>query len=96
MSVDTGVNRTLGRPASGAMKRLRSLRLMHTKITNATVQALAPLSQLESLNLFDTPVTPAALTAIGHLPKLRHLYARETKISPDAPMSEDMKEKIIF
>src|SRR6267378_1408579 len=82
--------------AIGAMKRLRSLRLMHTKITNATVQALAPLSQLESLNLFDTPVTPAALTAIGHLPKLRHLYARETKISPDAPMSEDMKEKIIF
>src|SRR5882762_2628983 len=82
--------------AIGAMKRLRSLRLMHTKITNATVQALAPLSQLESLNLFDTPVTPAALTALGHLPKLRHLYARETKISPDAPMSEDMKEKIIF
>jgi hypothetical protein len=51
---------------------------------------------LESLNLFDTPVTPAALTAIGHLPKLRHLYARETKISPDTPLSEDMKEKIIF
>jgi hypothetical protein len=82
--------------AIGAMKRLRSLRLMHTKITNATVQSLAPLSQLESLNLFDTPVTPAALTAIGHLPKLRHLYARETKISPDTPLSEDMKEKIIF
>jgi len=82
--------------ALGAMKRLRTLRLMHTKITDATVQALTPLSQLESLNLFDTPVTPAALTAIGHLPKLRHLYARETKISPDVPMSEDMKQKIIF
>ena len=80
----------------GAMKRLRSLRLMHTKITDTTVQALAPLSQLESLNLFGTPVTPAALTSIGHLPKLRHLYAHETKISPDAPMPEGMKEKIIF
>ena len=79
-----------------AMKRLRSLRLMHTKITDATVQALAPLSQLESLNLFDTPVTPAALTVIGQLPKLHHLYVHETKISPDAPMSEAMKEKIIF
>jgi hypothetical protein len=82
--------------AIGAMKRLRSLRLMHTKITDATVEALAPLSQLESLNLFDTPVTPAALTAVSHLPKLRHLYARQTKISPDAPMSRDMKEKIVF
>lgn len=82
--------------AIGAMKRLRSLRLMHTKITDATVQALVPLSQLESLNLFDTPVTPAALTAVGRLPKLRHLYAHETKISPDAPMPEGMKEKIIF
>jgi uncharacterized membrane protein len=80
----------------GAFKRLRSLRLMHTKITDATVQALAELSQLESLNLFDTPVTPAALTAVGQLPKLRHIYARETKISPDTPMSKDMKEKIIF
>ena len=82
--------------AIGAMKRLRSLRLMHTKITDATVQALVPLSQLESLNLFDTPVTPVAFTVIGRLPKLRHLYAGETKISPDAPMSKDMKEKITF
>jgi uncharacterized membrane protein len=82
--------------AIGAMKRLRSLRLAHTKITDATVQALAPLTQLESLNLFDTLVTPAALPAIGRLPKLRHLYAGETKISPDAPMPEEMKEKIIF
>jgi uncharacterized membrane protein len=82
--------------AIGAMRRLRSLRLMHTKITDATVQALVPLSQLESLNLFDTPVTPAALTAIGRLPKLRHLYAHETKISPDAPMPEGIREKIIF
>jgi uncharacterized membrane protein len=82
--------------AIGAMRRLRSLRLMHTKITDATVQALVPLSQLESLNLFDTPVTPTALTAIGQMPKLRHLYAHETKISPDAPMPEGMKEKIIF
>lgn len=82
--------------AIGAMTRLRSLRLMHTKITDATVQALAPLSQLESLNLFDTPVTLAALTAVSHLPKLRHVYARETKISPDAPISKDLKEKIIF
>jgi uncharacterized membrane protein len=82
--------------AIGAMKRLRSLRLAHTKITDATVQALASLSQLESLNLFDTAVTPAALTAVGHLPKLRHLYAGETKISPDASMSEEMKAKIVF
>src|SRR5208282_838944 len=82
--------------AIAAMKRLRSLRLAHTKITDATVQALVPLSQLESLNLFDTPVSSAALPALGHLPRLRHLYVHETKIPADAPMPEDMKEKIIF
>jgi uncharacterized membrane protein len=78
------------------MKRLRSLRLMHTRITDATVQALSPLSQLESLDLFDTAVTVDALPAIGRLPKLRRLYLQGTKISPAAPMPEVLKSKIVF
>jgi mono/diheme cytochrome c family protein len=82
--------------ALAGMKRLRSLRLMHTKITDATIQALAPLSQLQSLNLFDTPVTSASLAVLERLPQLRHLYVQQTKISPSAPTSEGLKEKLVF
>jgi uncharacterized membrane protein len=79
-----------------SMRRLRSLRLAHTKVTDATLKALVSLSQLESLNLFDTAISPDALTAIGQLPKLQHLYLHETKISPDTPMPDELKKKITF
>jgi hypothetical protein len=79
-----------------SMKRLRSLRLMRTKISDVTVKALTPLSQLESLNLFDTPVTADALTSISQLAKLRHLYLHGTKVPPDAILPEPLKNKVIF
>ena len=79
-----------------SMMRLRSLRLMHAKVTNVTVSALGSLSQLESLNLFDTAVTADALAAISHLPKLRHIYVHETKISPESPVAEELKRKLVF
>ena len=78
------------------MTHLRSLRLMHTKITDATVQALAPLSQLESLNLFDTPVTSASLPVLERFPRLRRVYVQQTKIAANAPVSQQLKEKLIF
>jgi uncharacterized membrane protein len=79
-----------------SMTHLRTLKLMNTKITDVTVKALSPLSQLESLNLFNTAVTADAFTAIGQFPKLSHVYAHGTKISPEAPMSDQLKSKIIF
>jgi hypothetical protein len=78
------------------MKRLRVLRLMRTKITDATMQALGGLNQLESLNVFGTAVTPAALGVVARLPKLRHLYAGETKIPADVPVSEAVRGKLTF
>ena len=78
------------------MTRLRSLRLARTKITDATVEALAPLAELESLNLFGTAVTAAALPAAAQLPKLQHLYLHDTKISPDARMPGEWKKRITF
>lgn len=79
-----------------AMKRLRVLRLMRTKITDATLQALGGLDQLESLNVFGTAVTPAALGVVVRLPRLRHLYAGETKIPADVPVSEAVRGKLTF
>jgi uncharacterized membrane protein len=82
--------------AIASMKRLRSLRLAHTKVTDATVKALVSLTQLESLNLFDTAITADALAPIAQLPKLHHLYVHDTKISPDTPMPEELRKKITF
>jgi uncharacterized membrane protein len=79
-----------------AMKRLRVLRLMHTKITDATVQALSGLDQLESLNVFGTEVTPAVLGVVGRLPKLQHLYVGETKIPAKVPVPEALAGKLTF
>jgi len=79
-----------------SMKRLRVLRLGHTKVTNTTVKALASLDQLESLNLFGTAITPDALPALTRLPKLQHFYVHQTEISPEAPMPEELRKKIIF
>jgi uncharacterized membrane protein len=78
------------------MKRLRSLRLMHTKITDTTIQGMGSLDQLESLSIFDTPVTPAALPAISRLPKLRQVYVDGTKISSDAAIPQEIRSKLVF
>ena len=78
------------------MKRLRVLRLMHTQITDATVQALSGLNQLESLNVFGTGVTPVALQVAARLPKLQHLYAGETRIPADVQVSEAVRRKLLF
>jgi hypothetical protein len=78
------------------MKRLRSLRLMHTKIGDATVQSLGTLGQLELLSLFDTSVTPSALSSIAHLPKLRRVYAGGTRIAANSSIPQDLKDKLTF
>jgi uncharacterized membrane protein/mono/diheme cytochrome c family protein len=82
--------------AIAAMKRLRSLRLVHTQITDATVRLLTGLDQLESLNIFGTRTTPAVLPVLAGLPKLRHLYAGETTIRADAPVPAALKDKVLF
>lgn len=79
-----------------SMKRLRSLRLKHTKISDVTVKALAPLSQLESLNLFDTAVSSEALTFVSQLPKLQHLYLQGTRVRPNTNLSDQLKGKVVF
>ena len=78
------------------MKRLRVLRLMHTKIGDATVNALGSLDQLESLSVFDTPVTSASLATLVCLPKLQHVYIGETKISVATPPPPAIKDKLVF
>jgi Leucine-rich repeat (LRR) protein len=78
------------------MKRLRVLRLMHTKITDTTLAALGSLDQLQSLSLFDTAVTQAALPAISSLPKLRHVYVRGTKITENSSLPAEMRSKLVF
>jgi uncharacterized membrane protein len=81
-------------PILAAMKRLRTLRLTHTRIGDLTVRSLTNLDQLESLSVFDTAVTPAVLPALARLPKLRHLYVGQTAIS--AAGSNALKEKLLF
>jgi hypothetical protein len=77
------------------MKHLRTLRLMHTRITDATIRALGPLEQLESLNVFATPVTLAALPPLAHLPKLTRIYVGETKISAKG-VPQEIDKKLVF
>jgi hypothetical protein len=78
------------------MKQLRVLRLVNTRITNAAVLQLGGLDRLESLDLYGTTVTPACLKVVEGLPKLRHLYAGATKIPADVPVSEALKDKLLF
>ena len=78
------------------MKHLRKLRLLHTKITDATVLALGGLNELESLNLFGTQVTSAALKTAEHMPNLQHLYAGETNIATNSPLPDALKNKVQF
>jgi uncharacterized membrane protein len=81
-------------PVLAGMKRLRTLRLMHTRIGDITLQSLTSLDQLESLSVFDTAATPASLSALARLPKLRRLYTGQTAIS--AAGSNALKEKLLF
>src|SRR5256886_3138794 len=71
-------------------------RLVHTKITDATVHSLSRLDQLESLNIFGTRTTPAVLHIVAVLPKLRHLYSGETTIRAAAPLPAALKDKVLF
>jgi hypothetical protein len=81
-------------PFLAGMKRLRTLRLMHTRIGDLTVRSLTNLDQLESLSVFDTAVTSAALPALARLPKLQRLYVGQTAIT--ATGSNALKEKLLF
>jgi hypothetical protein len=83
-------------PLLAGMKRARVLRLTNTRVTDATVAALAGLDQLQSLDLYGTAVTPACLKVMQSLPKLRHFSVGATKIPVDAPVSEDMKGRLVF
>jgi hypothetical protein len=79
-----------------AMKPLRVLRLMHTKITDNTVLSLGGLDQLESLSVFDTGVTPACLKVVEQMHKLQHFYAGDTKIPPNAPIAEAARGRLFM
>ena len=82
--------------AIAAMKRLRVLRLVDTRLTDATLLRLETLNQLESLDVYGTPITPAVLPAIAKLPKLAHFYAGQTGIQPGKSVPEDMVGKLVF
>jgi len=81
-------------PILAGMKRLRVLRLMHTRIGDPTVQSLSGLDQLQSLSIFDTAVTAGALPVLARLPSLRHVYAGQTAIT--AAGSIALEDKIVF
>ena len=82
--------------AIAAMKRLRVLRLVDTRLTDATLWRLENLNQLESLDVYGTPVTPAVLPAIAKLPKLSHFYAGQTGIQPGKSVPESLAGKLVF
>ena len=82
--------------AIAAMKGLHVLRIMDTRLTDATVLRLDSLNQLESLNVYGTPVTAAVLPTIAKLPKLSHFYAGQTGILPGGSMPESLVGKLVF
>jgi uncharacterized membrane protein len=83
-------------PAIAAMKRLRVLRLMHTKVTDVTARVFGGFELLESLSVFGTGVTPASLPTVARLPKLRHVYVGETTIRADGSIPDALKGKVLF
>jgi uncharacterized membrane protein len=83
-------------PIIAAMKQLRVLRLMHTRIGDRTLQSLTGLDQLASLSVFDTAVTPAALPMVARMPSLQHFYAGQTTISASKAIPDGLKAKIVF
>ena len=60
---------------------LRFLSLAETKVGDAGLQHLLPLSELEELHLDHSEITDAGLTLLGSLPKLRILDLKGTRIS---------------
>ena len=78
------------------MKQLRVLRLMDTRLTDATLLQLQTLNQLESLNVYGTPITPAVLPTIAKLPKLSRFYAGQTGILPGKNVPESLVGKLVF
>ena len=78
------------------MSHLRLLRLMHTKITDATILALAGLNDLESLSVFGTDVTVASLKTLDRLPKLQHFYVGDTKIPANTEVAGPVGSKLSF
>src|SRR5215469_997464 len=82
--------------AIAAMKRLRVLRLMDTRVTDATFLHLETLNQLESLDVYGTPITPAVLPAIAKLTKLSHFYAGQTGIAPGKSVPYNLVGKLVF
>ena len=82
--------------AIATMKRLRVLRLMGTRLTDATFLRLESLNQLESLDVYGTPITPAVLPSIAKLPKLSHFYAGQTGIAPGKSVPDNLVGKLVF
>ena len=82
--------------AIASMKRLHVLRLMDTRLTDATLLRLDTLDQLESLNVYGTPVTAAILPTIARLPKLSHVYAGQTGIHSGKSVPESLAGKLVF
>ena len=82
--------------AIARMKRLRVLRLMDTRLTDATFLHLETLNQLESLDVYGTPITPAVLPAIAKLTKLSHFYAGQTGIAPGKSVPYNLVGKLVF
>jgi hypothetical protein len=82
--------------AIAAMKRLRVLRLMNTRLTDATLLRLDSLNQLESLDVYGTAMTPAVLPTIAKLPKISHFYAGQTGILPGKSVPQNLAGKLVF
>ena len=83
-------------PFMADMKRLRVLRLTHTRIGDRTVQSLAGLEQLSSLSVFDTAVTPAVLPLLEKMRSLRVCYAGQTAISAHQVVPSGITAKLVF
>lgn len=98
VSADFSDTAITDRSTSGiaAMKHLRVLRLMHTRIGDAGLQTLGALNELESLSIFGTPVTPRALPDLTRLPKLQHIYVGETAITPRTKVPREINHKLVF
>ena len=79
-----------------AMKRLRVLRLVDTRLTDATLLRLDTLTQLESLNVYGTPVTAEVLPTLAKLPKLSHVYAGQTGILAGKSVPENLVDRLVF
>lgn len=82
--------------AIAAMKNLRSLRLMHTRVSDTTLHGLSSLDHLEVLSIFDTGVTPAGVQDLLRLPKLRRVYASDKMNALAASLPLDLKSKLVF